>query len=126
MTGQTSRKRDFGGLLKLAWMQPTTVGGFMNAWNADINANQSARKDAFGRINAGGLNVKDPVGRIPYVIGGGLLGRQAAKYLGGGPVAKFVGTTAGAYAGDWWYRRNNPNNDPMSMNLGNGTVLKGW
>ena len=117
--------RDMSGLLKIAGLQPVqTVGDFMNRWNGDINANPFQRHDAFGRINNAGLDVKQPASRIPYVLGGGALGRAAASYLGASPFWKNVATVGGALIGNSIYRKNNP--DPRAMPVAPGVISRGW
>lgn len=95
--------RNFTGLLKIAGLRPYTVGDFMHAWNADLDADQQARRSAFGAINSHGIDVKQPASRLPYVLGGGIVGRQAAKYLGAGPFWKNVATVGGALIGNNMY-----------------------
>jgi len=123
--------RDFRGLLKMAFFgqpnqgfQQQTVGQFMNAWNANLNANPSIRHDAFQRINNAGLNVKQPASRIPYVLGGGLLGRAAASYLGANPFWKGVATVGGAMYGNSLFKKNNP--DPGMEPVAPGLVRRGF
>ena len=95
----------------------------MNRWNGDIRADANARRDAFGRINRAGLDVKQPASRIPYVLGGGLLGNQAAKYLGANRFWTGAATVAGAMAGNRAYNRANPGKD---LKVAPGMVVKGW
>lgn len=116
--------RDFSGLVKVAFGWQPTVGDFMNRWNGDINANANARADAFGRINRAGLDVKQPASRIPYVLGGGFLGNQAAKYMGSNKFWRGVATVAGAAIGNSYYRKNNP--DPRAMPVAPGVISRGW
>lgn len=121
--------RDFSGLLKIAWMPQPTVGDFMNRWNADLNADPSARRDAFGRINAYGLNVKDRASRVSYVLGGGYIGNEAARYLGKGPAGSLAGAVIGAVAGNLVYNAKANGRGwarDHSVDLGNGTVAHTW
>jgi hypothetical protein len=117
--------KDFSGLLKIAGVgYSPTVGDFMNRWNGDINANPFQRSDAFSRINNAGLDVKQPASRIPYVLGGGVLGRAAASYLGANPFWKNVATVGGAMVGNSIYKKNNP--DPRAMPVAPGVIRRGW
>lgn len=123
--------RDFRGLLKMAFFgqpnqgfQQQTVGQFMNAWNANLNANTKIRHDAFQRINNAGLDVKQPASRIPYVLGGGVLGRAAASYLGANPFWKGVATIGGAMYGNSLFKKNNP--DKSKMPAAPGYVYRGF
>ena len=116
--------RDFSGLLKLAWMTQPTVGDVMNRWNADLNANQNVRADAFSRINNAGLTVKQPASRIPYVLGGGFLGNAAAKYMGANKFCRGAATVAGAMIGNNRYNKNHP--DPRLRPVAPGVVSRGW
>lgn len=122
--GRRIKMRDFSGLLKFAWMNQPTVGDFMNRWNADLNANQNARATAFSRINNAGLTVKQPASRIPYVLGGGLIGNQAAKYLGANKFWRGAATVAGAMIGNNKYKKDNP--DPRARPIGYGVISRGW
>lgn len=115
--------RDFRGLLKMAFAGQT-VGDFMHAWNANLNANPAIRQDAFNRINNAGLDVKQPASRIPYVLGGGLAGRAAASYLGANPFWKGVATVGGAIYGNRLFNRNNPS--PGNMPAAPGYVYRGF
>lgn len=124
--------RDFSGLLKMAFWpqpnqpapQPQTVGDFMHSWSANLNANPAVRRDAFDRINAAGLDVKQPASRIPYILGGGIAGRAAASYLGAGPFLKNVATVRGALFGNSLYKKHNP--DPRNMPYAPGVVYRGF
>lgn len=116
--------RDFSGLLKLAWMNQPTVGDFMNRWNADINANKGARQNAFDRINSAGLTVKQPASRIPYVLGGGFIGNQAARYMGANKFFRGAATVAGAMIGNSRYNKDHP--DPRAMPVAPGVIRRGW
>lgn len=102
--------RNLAPLMKIAGFESpsTTVGDFMNRWNADIYANQSARRSAFDRINAAGIDVKQPASRLPYIIGGGVIGRAAASYLGANPFWKRVATIGGAVYGNKLYNKEHP------------------
>ena len=104
--------------------QQQTVGQFMNAWNANLNADTKIRHDAFQRINNAGLDVKQPASRIPYVLGGGILGRAAASYLGANPFWKGVATIGGAMYGNNLFKKNNP--DPRKMPAAPGYVYRGF
>lgn len=118
--------RDFRGLLKIAGLPYQTVGDFMNRWNGDMFADPQARRSVFDKVNAGGLDVKDRASRIPYVLGGGYLGRQAAKYMGFGGFGRAVGAMAGAAVGNGLFNRINGGVDPMNRSIGNGVVNRGW
>lgn len=96
----------------------------MNHWNSDIHADVSARRNAFDRINASGTDVKEPASRIPYILGGGLLGYQAARYMGAGWLGKAVGALAGARIGNGVY--NSVAGDAGSSIVGPGLVNRGW
>ena len=117
--------RDFTGLLKLAGLQPVqTVGDFMHSWNADLYANQGVRRSAFNRINNAGVDVKEPASRIPYLLGGGIIGRQAAKYLGANPFWQNVATVGGVWAGNRMYNNRHP--DPKFEKVAPGISRRGW
>jgi len=116
--------RDFRGLIKIAFGPPQTVGQFMNSWNANLNANPALRQTAFNRINNAGLTVGSPASRIPYVVGGGLVGRAAASYLGANPFWKGVATMAGARYGNNLYNQNHP--DPKMQKVAPGIVRRGF
>lgn len=118
-----TKARNFEGLIKIAF-GTQTVGDFMNAWNANLNANPAIRQDAFGRINRAGLDVKQPASRIPYVLGGGIAGRTAAKYLGANPFWKNVATIGGAIFGNNLYNKNHP--DPGMQPVAPGVVRRGF
>lgn len=120
-----TERRNFEGLLKIAGLQPVqTVGDFMHSWNANLNANPSVRRSAFDRINNAGIDVKQPASRLPYVLGGGIIGRQAAAYLGAGPFMKNVAMIGGALAGNSVYNKRNP--DPRYEKVAPGIVRRGW
>lgn len=121
MTG----KRNFEGLLKIAGLQPVqTVGDFMHAWNANLNANKDVRRFAFNRINNAGIDVKQPASRLPYILGGGIIGRQAASYLGASPFWKNVATVGGAMVGNKVYNNKNP--DPFNRKIAPGVMYRGY
>lgn len=107
-------------------MPPFTVGDFMHRWDADIGADPSARRSAFDAVNSSGLDVGDLAYRVPYVLGGGYLGRQAAKYLGAGTVGKFVGGVVGSIAGNHVFNRISGSQDPMARRVFPGVVNRGW
>ena len=115
--------RNFEGLIKIAF-GTQTVGDFMNAWNADLSANPTFRQQAFAKINAAGLNVKQPASRIPYVLGGGVLGNIAAKYLGANSFWKGVATVGGALYGNSVFNKNHPN--PAYQHVAPGVVRRGF
>ena len=117
------RTRNFSGLLKMAFYGQT-VGDFMNSWNANLNANPAIRQNAFNRINNAGLDVKQPASRIPYVLGGGVVGRAAASYLGANPFWKGVATVGGAMYGNHLYNKNHP--DPGMRPVAPGLVMRGF
>lgn len=103
-----TERRNFEGLLKIAGLQPVqTVGDFMHSWNANLNADPNVRRSAFNRINNAGIDVKQPASRLPYVLGGGIIGRQAAKYLGAGPFMRNVATVGGALVGNSMFNARN-------------------
>lgn len=117
------RKRDFSGLMKLAFAGQT-VGDFMHAWNADLNANPSVRNSAFGKINSSGIDVKQPASRIPYILGGGVAGRAAASYLGANPFWRGVATVGGALYGNHMFNKNHP--DPRKYPVAPGVIHRGF
>lgn len=116
--------RDFRGLLKIADLQFQTVGDFMHSWNADINADQDVRRSAFDRINGSGTDVKSPASRIPWILGGGIAGRQAAKYLGANPFWRNVATVGGALIGNGMYNDRHP--DFRNQKIAPGMINRGW
>ena len=117
--------RDLTGLLKLAGLQPVqSVGDFMHSWNANLQADPNVRRSAFDRINRAGIDVKEPASRLPYVLGGGVIGRQAAKYLGANPFWKNVATVGGALVGNSMFNRKNP--DPRNEKVAPGIIRRGW
>lgn len=119
------RKRDFRGLLKIASMfPPQTVGDFMHSWNSDLNANINQRRNVFDKINRAGLDVKQPASRIPYIVGGGIIGRAAASYLGGGSTMKGIATIGGALYGNHLYNKNHP--DPTIRHVAPGVIHRGF
>jgi len=96
----------------------------MHSWNANLNANPNIRRSAFDRINNAGLDVKSPASRIPYVLGGGIIGNQAAKYLGANPFWRGVATVGGAMYGNKMYNDRYPN--PYNRKVGPGLILRGY
>ena len=112
--------RDFRGLLKFAGIPQWTVGDFMRSWNADISSNPWTKREAFDRVNRAGIGVNAPASRLPYVLGGGIVGRAAASYLGAGPLMKNVATVAGAMVGNSSYNRSRP------ANAAPGLVYRGF
>lgn len=115
--------RDFSGLLKIAFAGQT-VGDFMNAWNSDLSANASVRQQAFQRINNAGLDVKQPASRIPYILGGGIIGNAAAKYLGANSFWRGVATVGGAMYGNSVYNKKHPGN--WTRPYAPGVVYRGF
>lgn len=114
--------RNLSGLLKIAGLQ--TVGDFMHAWNADINANPAVRRNAFNRINAFGIDVKQPASRLPYILGGGVVGRAAASYFGAGSFGRNLATVGGALYGNHLYNNKHP--DKWTQKIGGGLVYRGF
>lgn len=114
--------RDFSGLIKIAFGQ--TVGDFMNAWNSDLSANTSIRNQAFQKINRSGIDVKQPASRLPYILGGGVMGNAAARYLGANSFWRGVATVGGAMYGNHIYNKNNPK--PWNRPYAPGVVYRGF
>ena len=112
-------------MLKLAGVGAgQTVGDFMHNWSSDIFSDGSVRRTAFDRINAAGLDVKEPSSRIPWIIGGGVVGREAAKYLGANRFWRNAATVVGAMYGNSMYNDRHP--DPMKQKIAPGMVRLGW
>lgn len=120
------KHRDFSGLLKIAYMEPPrqTVGDFMNWWNGDIHADTNVRRNAFDRINAAGIDVKQPASRLPYIIGGGLTGGALSSYLGMSGTGRTLSVVGGALVGNHIY--NKGNQDIRDYRFGNGLSFRGF
>lgn len=110
--------------MKVAGLPDCTVGDFMHAWNADLAANPFIRRQAFDRVNAFGLDVKEPASRLPHLLGGGIVGRAAATYLGANPFWRNVATVAGAAVGNHIYNSKHP--DPTCRPYAPGVVQRGF
>jgi len=118
-----THKRDFRGLLKLAFAGQT-VGDFMHAWNADLGADPSVRNSAFGKINSSGIDVKQPASRIPYILGGGVAAGAAASYLGANPFWRGVATVGGALYGNHMFNKSNKSGGDFKV--APGLVFRGF
>lgn len=100
--------RKLTGLRKLAQFFPT-VGDVMNRVNADMTLSVNDKHDFISAVNNSGLTVNQPGSRIPWVVGGGIVGHSLAKYLGARPFWDGVYTLGASLYGNHLYNQKTNN-----------------